>query len=252
MIERLQETERFMVAAHRGYKSSYPENTLLAFQKALELDVDMLEFDLRLSKDGAVMVIHDATLQRTTNGEGAVADFTLEELKLLDAGSWFHSQYEGLRIPTLVELCELLRLYPEVLLNVEIKPSPEAIDAANKAVSILGSYGYLPRCVFTSFDAAVLTHIHNHYGLKTQGFPGYQMLNFISGEAGTYSKMWAVGLEMSILSPESAAEFRDLGLLVWSYCPDQEEGVQYSLDCGVTGMTCNNPLPAMHSRDRNQ
>lgn len=249
MIERLQEPTCTMVAAHRGYKSSYPENTLLAFQKALELEVDMLEFDLRLSKDGAVIVIHDETLQRTTNGEGAVADCTLEELKLLDAGGWFRKEFEGLKIPTLEELCELLKSSSEVLLNVEIKPGPQAKEAADKAVSILERYGYLPRCVFTCFDAEVLAHIHDTYGLKTQGFPGEKMSNFSSGEEGTYSKMWAVGLEMSLLTPERTAQFKDQGLLVWSYCPDREEQVQYSLECGVTGMTCNNPLPAMQIRD---
>lgn len=245
MIERLQESTCMMVAAHRGYKSAYPENTLLAFRKALELGVDMLEFDLRLSQDHEVVVIHDATVQRTTNRVGAVRDFTLEELKSLDAGGWFAHEFEGLKIPTLAELCDLLKEYPEVLCNVEIKPSPDAKEAADRAVAILSRYGYLPRCVFTCFDAEVLTYIHDTYGLKTQGFLGEKMSHFVPGEAGTYTKMWAIGMEMSLLTPELVARFQDQGLLVWSYCPDEEEGVRYSLECGVTGMTCNDPLPAL-------
>ena len=109
MIERLREPSCTMVAAHRGYKSAYPENTLLAFRKALELGVDMLEFDLRLTLDKEVVVIHDATVQRTTSGAGEVRDYTLAELKSLDAGGWFAREFEGLKIPTLAELCELLR-----------------------------------------------------------------------------------------------------------------------------------------------
>ncbi|MEJ9221372.1 glycerophosphodiester phosphodiesterase family protein [Paenibacillus glucanolyticus] len=245
MIERLQEPSCMMVAAHRGYKAAYPENTLLAFRKALELGVDMLEFDLRLSQDHEVVVIHDATVQRTTSGSGAVRDFTLEELKSLDAGGWFAHEFEGLKIPTLGELCDLLKEYPEVLCNVEIKPSPDAIEAADRAVAILGRYGYLPRCVFTCFDAEVLTYIHDTYGLKTQGFLGEKMSHFVSGEAGTYTRMWAIGVEMSLLTPALVARFQEQGLLVWSYCPDEEEGVRYSLECGVTGMTCNDPLPAL-------
>lgn len=245
MIKRLREPSCTMVAAHRGYKSVYPENTLLAFRKALELGVDMLEFDLRLTRDKEVVVIHDATVQRTTSGAGEVRDYTLAELKSLDAGGWFAREFEGLKIPTLAELCELLREYPEVLCNVEIKPSPDAIEAADLAIDVLNRYGYLPRCVFTCFDAEVLTHIHDTHGLKTQGFPGEKMSRFVFGEDGTYSKMWAIGVEMSLLTPELVARFQEQGLLVWSYCPDDEEGVRYSLECGVTGMTCNDPLPAM-------
>ncbi|MGG4346076.1 glycerophosphodiester phosphodiesterase family protein [Paenibacillus lautus] len=245
MIERLREPSCTMVAAHRGYKSAYPENTLLAFRKALELGVDMLEFDLRLTRDKEVVIIHDATVQRTTSGAGEVSDFTLAELKSLDAGGWFAREFEGLKIPTLAELCELLREYPEVLCNVEIKPSPDAKETADLAVDMLNQYGYLPRCVFTCFDAEVLTHIHDTHGLKTQGFPGEKMSRFDFEEDGTYSKMWAIGVEMSLLTPELVTRFQEQGLLVWSYCPDDEEGVRYSLECGVTGMTCNNPLPAL-------
>ncbi|GAB6928669.1 hypothetical protein JCM10914A_26520 [Paenibacillus sp. JCM 10914] len=234
-----------MVAAHRGYKAAYPENTLLAFRKALELGVDMLEFDLRLSQDGEVVVIHDATLERTTSGSGEVRNHTLGELKTLDAGGWFAAEFEGLKIPTFAELCELLKAYPDVLCNVEIKPSPDARETADLAIAILKRYEYLPRCVFTCFDAEVLTYIYDTYGLKTQGFPGEKMSNFRSGDNGTYSKMWAIGIEMSWLTPESVDRYQDQGLLVWSYCPDQEDGVVRSLECGVTGMTCNDPLPAL-------
>ncbi|MNN65187.1 hypothetical protein D3C81_1806690 [compost metagenome] len=71
------------------------------------------------------------------------------------------------------------------------------------------------------------------------------MHNFIQGELGTYSKMWAVGIELSWLNAELVKEFKDRGILVWSYCPDDAKGVQYSLECEVTGMTCNDPRPAL-------
>ena len=171
----------------------------------------MLEFDLRLTLDKEVVVIHDATVQRTTSGAGEVRDYTLAELKSLDAGGWFAREFEGLKIPTLAELCELLREYPDVLCNVEIKPSPDAIEAADLAIDVLNRYGYLPRCVFTCFDAEVLTHIHDTHGLKTQGFPGEKMSRFVLGEDGTYSKMWAIGVEMSSLRRSSLPGFRSRG-----------------------------------------
>ncbi|WP_082053741.1 glycerophosphodiester phosphodiesterase family protein [Gordoniibacillus kamchatkensis] len=249
MIERLQNNTSIVVAAHRGWKSAYPENTLLAFQRALELGADMLEFDLRLSKDRVLTVIHDETLERTTNGTGKVSDYSVAELKRLDAGGWFGSAFEGLKIPTLEELCRLLAAYPDVLLNVEIKPSPDAGEAADKAIALLGEYGYLPRCVFTCFDAAVLAYIHDAYNLKTQGFPGELMHNFVPGEQGSYSKMWAVGISMKLLTPQLVRQFEEMGLLAWCYCPDDDKQVHYALGCGATLMTVNNPLPAMRIRE---
>ncbi|NOU94312.1 glycerophosphodiester phosphodiesterase [Paenibacillus sp. LMG 31456] len=248
MIGRLENNNSIVVAAHRGLKCDYPENTLLAFQKAMESKVDMLELDLRLSKDGVVMVIHDETLERTTNGSGKVMDYTLAELKQLDAGAWFGPVFEGLKIPTLDELCSLIASYPEILLNVEIKPSPNAKWVVDKAVAMLDEFGYLPRCVFTSFDAVIIAYIYDTYQLKTQGFPAELMYNFDSGPDGTYSKMWAVGISMKLLTPELVQDFRDKDILPWCYCPDVDQQVYYALGCGATLMTCNNPRPAQEIR----
>jgi glycerophosphoryl diester phosphodiesterase len=248
MIEYLENSTSIIVAAHRGLKSDYPENTLLAFQRALESDVDMLEFDLRLSKDGVVVVIHDETVDRTTNSSGPVSEYTLAELKQMDAGAWFSTVFEGLKIPTFEELCELLIAYPKVLLNVEVKSSPNAIETTDKAVAMLKEYGFLPRCVFTCFDAEIIAYMHDTYNLKTQGFPAEIMYNFAHGANGTYSKMWAVGFSMKLLTPKIVEEFRDMGILTWCYCPDDDQQVYYALGCGATLMTCNNPRPAMQIR----
>lgn len=248
MIERLQNNTSIVVAAHRGWKAAYPENTLLGIKKALELGADMLEFDLRMSKDRVVVVIHDETVDRTTSGTGRVRELTLAELKRLDAGGWFGPEFEGLKIPTFEELCRLLRDFPEVLLNVEIKPSPDARETADQAIAMLKEYGFLPRCVFTSFDAEIVGYIHDVYGLKTQGFPAELMHNFVQGENGTYSKMWAAGISMKLLTPQRVKQFEDMGILAWCYCPDDEKQVHYALGCGTYLMTVNDPLPAMKIR----
>jgi glycerophosphoryl diester phosphodiesterase len=252
MIERIHNNPSIIVAGHRGLKADYPENTLLAFQRALESGVDMLEFDLRLTKDKEVVVIHDDTLDRTTNGTGKVGDYPLSELKQLDAGGWFRNVFEGLKIPTFQELCELIAPYPEVLFNVEIKPSNDAREVADAAISMLKAYGYLPRCVFTSFDANIVAYLHDTYQVKTQGFPAESMYNFEAGPGGTYSKMWAAGISMKRLTPQLVRELRDVGLQTWCYCPDDEQQVYYALGCGVTMMTCNNPFPAMRIRRQMQ
>ncbi|GIP37785.1 hypothetical protein J31TS4_10650 [Paenibacillus sp. J31TS4] len=248
MIEQLLQPAGIVVSAHRGYKARYPENTLLAFQKALELEVDMIEFDLRFSKDGEVVVIHDETVDRTTDGTGRVSDMTLEELKRLDAGGWFGKPFEGLKIPTLAELCELLSGYPRILLNVEIKPAPDATRVADASIALLGEHGLLPNCVFTCFDATVSAYLFDTYGVKVQGFPEHVMYNYVPGPEGTRSKLWAVAASMSLLTPQLVKEIEEAGLLAWCYCPDRDQQVHYALGCGVKVMTVNDPLPAMRIR----
>lgn len=244
MIERIGKESTIFVCGHRGYKARYPENTLLSFRQALDFGADMLEFDLRMTKDRTIVIIHDETVDRTTNGTGNVSDFTLQELKTLDAGGWFGPEFEGLKIPTFEELCELVKLHPDVLLNVEIKSHADAQATADEAVKLLEQYGLLPRCVFTCFDADIIAHLYDTYGVKTQGFLEGVMFNFVPGEGGTYSKMWAAGVEMKLLTPEAVGMLKKLGIMAWSYCADTEQEVLLSLGCGAHLMTCNELAPA--------
>lgn len=94
------------IVAHRGAMSEKPENTILAFQKAIDMGADIIEIDLWTSSDGHLFIIHDPTLDRTTNGTGIATEYTLDELQSLDAGKWFDRSYEGVRIPSFREVLE--------------------------------------------------------------------------------------------------------------------------------------------------
>lgn len=115
-----------VVLAHRGWRGYYPENTMLAFAKAAEMPIDGLEIDIHCTQDGVPVVFHDATLERTTNGNGRICDFTLAELKQLDAGhnftkdegQTFPFRGQGITIPTLAEVFEK---FPDLWINVDIK-----------------------------------------------------------------------------------------------------------------------------------
>lgn len=238
VIERLQHQSNIIVAAHRGFSSKYSENTLLAFQKAVESGAHMIELDLRLSKDGVVVIMHDETIDRTTNGSGKISDYTLSELKTFDAG-------DGETIPTLEEFCESLKYHSDILYNIEIKPQEKGKEAVDKVIKLLKEYRFIDRCVFTSFDSRLIEYIYEKYELKTQGFPEGTMANYISGEEGTFSKLWAIGLSMAQLHPSTVKKYKEAGKLVWCYCPDTEKQVNYALECGVTLMTCNNIIPAL-------
>ena len=108
------------IFAHRGFSGKYPENTMLAFEKAVELGVDGIELDVHLTKDNELVIIHDEDIKRTCDGEGLVKDMTLEELKKFDASATFRGVYGFCGIPTLREYFELVK-DTDIITNIELK-----------------------------------------------------------------------------------------------------------------------------------
>ena len=94
--------------AHRGFSAAAPENTSVAVRKGMAVGADGCEFDVRLSRDGVVVLMHDATVDRTTDGTGRVAELTLADLRRLDAGSWKDAEFRGERVPTLGEALSMM------------------------------------------------------------------------------------------------------------------------------------------------
>jgi glycerophosphoryl diester phosphodiesterase len=148
-----------LVIAHRGASGNAPENTLAAFKKAVALGATFIETDLQLSRDARFVAIHDPTVNRTTNGQGAVHEMTLAELRRLDAGSWFGSEFAGERIPTLQEILEFSKKY-DVVFYLEIKPSG-SWGGEQALVSALRESAEIPRTVVISFDAAIVRTMRN-------------------------------------------------------------------------------------------
>jgi glycerophosphoryl diester phosphodiesterase len=143
-----------LVIAHRGASGTCPENTLVAFARAATLGAHMVELDVQLTRDGEVVVIHDWTLERTTDGTGAVSERTLADIRGLDAGAWFGPAFRGARVPTLAEV--LARI--ELPINVELKPvGDDGLEA--RALAVVEAAGALARVVFSSFDEAALARL---------------------------------------------------------------------------------------------
>ncbi len=143
--------DRPLVLAHRGASHDAPANTLAAFLLAVELGADGAELDVQLSSDGEVVVIHDWTLEGTTDGQGRVADHTLAQLQSLDAGSWFDPVYAGQRIPTLQEVIDAVGA--SLLLNIELKTESRQDDGLAAAVVRLVEENRLQdRVVISSFN----------------------------------------------------------------------------------------------------
>jgi glycerophosphoryl diester phosphodiesterase len=143
-----------LLIAHRGASGHAPENTLGAFKKAVSLGASFIETDLQLTRDARLVAIHDESVNRTTNGKGLVHEMSLAELRRLDAGSWFGSEYAGERIPTVDEILEFAKKY-DVVFYLEIKPGG-AWGAEHALVAALRESNQIARTVVISFDPAIL------------------------------------------------------------------------------------------------
>ncbi|MBN1561898.1 glycerophosphodiester phosphodiesterase [candidate division KSB1 bacterium] len=141
----------FLNIAHRGASGHAPENTLAAFVRAAELGADGIEFDVQLTRDGVPIVLHDYTLERTTNGAGFVLDRRFDEIAELDAGAWFAPEFAGLAVPTLDQVLDYGK--DKLLLNVELKKSPRPDELVERVCSQIVRHDILEQCLITSFDA---------------------------------------------------------------------------------------------------
>jgi glycerophosphoryl diester phosphodiesterase len=146
-----------LLIAHRGASGHAPENTMAAFRKAVALGVNFIETDLQLTRDTRLVAIHDDTVNRTTNGHGVVHDLSLDELRKLDAGSWFGSEFTGERIPILEEILQFAKKH-DVVFYLELKPAG-SWGGEHALVGALRQSGEIARTVIISFDPAILAAV---------------------------------------------------------------------------------------------
>lgn len=147
------------IYAHRGYSAKYPENTLAAFQAAADLPIDGVEFDVHLTKDRQVVVIHDESINRTSNGVGYVKDMTLLELREYDYGSWFSEEFVGAKIPTLAEVLNVFR-GTDLRVNIELKSDIFAYAGLEELVlQEVEALEMMDQVVISSFDHEAVARI---------------------------------------------------------------------------------------------
>ncbi len=139
-----------LVLAHRGANKVAPQNTLPAFQKALDFGADGLETDVHLSKDGHIVICHNYTIDETANGTGKIDEMTLSQLKGFDFGSYFSDDFKGVTLPTLPELLDLTKNMK--LINIEIKPPQKDCDLVKKVVETIHEYGIVENSIVSCFD----------------------------------------------------------------------------------------------------
>lgn len=145
------------VYAHRGYSGRYPENTMLAFREAVKAGAHGIELDVQMTKDGHVVIIHDESVARTTDGEGLIKDYTLEELRKLNAAASWNGQFGFEPIPTLEEYCQWAAT-ESIVTNIEIKSGVYFYEELEeKTLELVRKYGLSDRIIFSSFNHSSIT-----------------------------------------------------------------------------------------------
>lgn len=232
------------IVGHRGYRARFPENTLIAFEASITAGARMIELDAMLSRDRRVVVIHDQTLDRTSNGRGNVVDKTLRELKRLDAGSWFATQFAGQQIPELSEVLDLLghRIYINIELKSNAYESHHPADAIEKQViEMLRQKNLMDLSLISSFEVNFLEQI--------AAMAHRPAIAFISNEpAGPDMIRMCSRLDVfswhpnyRIVSQSQVQQMHDAGLKVFPYSVNtQADGIRM-MDIGVDGIITSEP-----------
>lgn len=226
----------FMNIAHRGASAYAPENTFAAFDRALALGASHVEFDLHFSSDGHVVIIHDETLDRTTNGTGAVAETTLAELQSLDAGSWFSPEFAGERVPAFGAMLE--RYKGRFHFHVEIKS--DAPGLSQRAADLVRGYGVVGSATITSFNLSSLEEVTAYAPELPAGLLVVEVTESTVEEARRLGLKLLCPHSMS-LTPELVDRLHGGGFEVRAWGSSDETLMRRAVDSGVDGLTVNFP-----------
>ena len=229
----------FTVLGHRGAMGHAPENTMPSFYKAIELGATMFELDVHLSKDDVLVVMHDKTVDRTTNGTGKIRDLTWDEIKRLDAGSWFGPQFAGTPVPRLEKVFEAVGR--DILINVEVKAGDTLYPGIIAAlVDRIKGAGLVDRVLITSF--------HVEYLREARALlPDAQVgLIFNKPRENPVAEALAEGWQvlhphLSLVSREWVAEAHAHGLIVRGWNPNEVEPMRRLIEAGVDGIGTDYP-----------
>ena len=227
-----------LVIAHRGASGYAPENTLAAFRRAIAMGATFIETDLQLSRDARFVAIHDATVNRTTNGQGKVHDLTLADLRKLDAGSWFGSEFAGERIPTLEEILEFAKKH-DVVFYLELKPGG-SWGGEHALISALRESGEIARTVVISFDPEILISVRN---IEPTLMTGFLFDGKISDPLEKTIEIGArqIAVRGDLVSPRllKEARARDLQLVCWTV--NHPGHMRLLAEAGVDGIMSDYP-----------
>lgn len=239
-----------LIIAHRGASGLAPENTLAAFQKAIDIGVDRIEMDLRQSIDGEVVVIHDKTIMRTTNGWGSVRKLSLKRLQRYSAGSWFHPDFSAEKVPTFREVLELINGQTTLLLEIK-EGSPYHHGIERNILKIINEYKAHEWCIIQSFNDQVLNNFRNAPDLHSNVQKLFEALipvaPFYAGSRFSYKRIKTYGFAEEIninyryVNPRVVRKVHEMGKKVNVWTVNQPQNLIKYTQMGVDGIITDFP-----------
>lgn len=211
--------------AHRGFSGKYPENTLLAFQKAIEVQADGIELDVQLTKDGEIVIIHDESIDRTTNGKGLVVDYTYDQLKEFDASYIYTGKFGFNKIPTLREYFNLIK-GTNIITNIELKTGIfEYVGIEEKVFNLIKEFKLEDRVIISSF---------NHYSvLRMKALAPNIKCGFLTEtwilNPGKYTKDNCIECyhpHFAILTPDIVKSLKTFGIEINTWTVNKEDEIR--------------------------
>jgi glycerophosphoryl diester phosphodiesterase len=226
-----------LIIAHRGASAYAPENTVAAYELALDQGADLLEMDVHLSADDQPVMIHDFTLERTTDGRGRVREHTVRELKRLDAGSWFGRQYQGQRLQTLQEVVE--RFKERTRFAIELKGGSDFYPGIEeRVVSLLQIYDVAERCLVLSFDHRALAKVREmDPTIRTGALVAHRPID-PSGLEGIATALCPAA---NLLTEEDTLRAMTAGLDTYVWVVNDVATMDRMIALGVTGILTDRP-----------
>lgn len=226
--------------AHRGASGYCPENTMAAFEKAVELGCDGIETDVQLTKDGILVLCHDERLDRTTNGTGFIAETNYSDIEKLDAGIKFGDEFKGVKVPVLDELLELVKKN-NIMLNIEIKNS--VIDYKNieeMIIKRINDYDLKHKIIISSFNHYSLSRCRTIDNTIKLGAL-YECRIYQPGKYASELKLDAVHPGFYTLDEETIKEIKSKDMMINAWTVNEEKYMRMLIKAGVDGIITNYP-----------
>lgn len=237
------------VMAHRGASTEAPENTMAAFQKAIDDMADYIELDVQLTNNGEVIVMHDSNAYRTTGVDANIVNMTYKEVKTLDAGSWFSDEYVGENVPSLKEVLELTQ--GKIKLNIELKPADNGTALAKNTVRLIEKYNMVNDCVITSFSESALKAVKTYNQEIKVGY----ILSAAYGDFYDMKNVDFFSVNAAFLSKRTIDAIHNSGKRVYAWTVNNKEAIKNLTNKGVDGIITDNPVLAretIYSRDTSE
>lgn len=237
------------VISHRGANHFAPQNTLPAFEKAVDLKVDGFELDVHLTKDGVPVICHNYTINATSNGKGSITDYTYEELTNFDFGSYFSPVYKGTKIPSVDEFLNLAAKADLKVINIELKSPKESSESGivEKTIDIVREHELMDILLISSFDPALLVRA-KEYAPECKTGILYSPEKRVSWAIAKDPIGFAKHIKADALHPYEifvtrhyADRAHAAGLLVNPWTVDKPKNIERLLDYGCDGIITNKP-----------